>query len=79
MSMGEIMKINAKEYKPNETIKFIREGLNLTQSQLAKGINISKSSLEKYEYGTVNYTFETLIKICLKYDLDIIISTKKKN
>ena len=78
MSMGEIMKINAKEYKPNETIKFIREGLDLTQEQLAKSIKISKSSLEKYEYGTVNYTFDTLVKICLKYDLDIIISNKKK-
>ena len=79
MSIGDNMKINAKEYKPNELIKIIREGLNLTQEQLAKDINISKSSLEKYEYGTVNYTFETFIKICFKYDLDIIISTKKKN
>ena len=79
MSMGDNMKINAKEYKPNELIRFIREGLDLTQSELAKDINISKSSLEKYEYGTVNYTFETLIKICSKYDLDITIATKKKN
>ena len=78
MSIGEIMKINAKEYKTNETIKFIREGLNLTQEQLAKDINISKSSIEKYEYGTANYTFETLIKICLKYDLDIIITSKNR-
>ena len=78
MSIGDDMKINAKDYKSNEVIKFIREGLNLTQEQLAKDIKISKSSIEKYEYGTVNYSFETLLKIISKYDMDIIISTKQK-
>ncbi|CDF12013.1 putative uncharacterized protein [Mycoplasma sp. CAG:776] len=73
------MKINAKEYKTNEIIKFIREGLNLTQEQLSKDIKISKSSIEKYEYGTANYTFETLLKIAFKYDLDIIICSKNKS
>ncbi len=72
------MKINVKDYKSNEIIKFIREGLNLTQEQMAKDVGISKSSIEKYEYGTVNYTFETLIKIAQEYDLDVIISTKRK-
>ena len=64
------VKINAKEYKPNEIIKFIRQGLNLTQEELAKKINVSKSSIEKYEYGIVNYNFETLIKIAKAYNLD---------
>ena len=72
------MKLNVKDYKSNEIIKFIREGLNLTQEQMAKDVGISKSSIEKYEYGTVNYTFETLIKIAQEYDLDVIISTKRK-
>lgn len=72
------MKINAKNYKTNETLKFIRQALDLSQEELAKGINISKSSIEKYEYGTVNYTFETLLKIAQKYNLDIIIQTKEK-
>ncbi len=70
------MKINTKNYKTNEIFKFIRQGLNLTQDELAKGINVSKSSIEKYEYGTVNYTFETLVKIAKVYDLDIIIQKK---
>ena len=52
MSMGDKMKINAKDYKSNEVIKFIREGLNLTQEQLAKDIKISKSSIEKYQART---------------------------
>ena len=48
-----------------------------TQEELAKNIKASKSSIEKYEYGTVNYTFETLLKIADKYNLNIIIETKK--
>ena len=71
------MKINAKNYKSNELFKFIRQGLNLTQDELAKKINVSKSSIEKYEYGTVNFTFETLIKIANTFDIDIIIEKKK--
>lgn len=70
------MEINAKDYKTNEVIKFIRQGLNLTQEEFSKDLNISKSSIEKYEYGTCNYSFETLIKVAKKYNLDVIIKTK---
>lgn len=73
------MKLNAEHYKANELLKFIRQGLDLTQEELAKKINISKSSIEKYEYGTANYTFETLIKIANKCNLEIIIQTKERN
>lgn len=77
MSMGDkIMKIRLNDYKANESLKFIRQGLDLTQEELAKSINISKSSIEKYEYGTVNYTLETLLKIAKKHNLEIIIKTK---
>ena len=79
MSMGDTMKIIANDFKANETFKFIRQGLNLTQEELAKKVNISKSSIEKYEYGTVNYNFETLIKIANTFNLNIIIELKKKN
>lgn len=72
------MKINAKDYKANETFKFLRQGLNLTQDQLAKKIGVSKSAIEKYEYGTCNYTFETLLKIADKFNLNIIIEDKTK-
>ncbi len=72
------MKINAKNYKTNEILKFIRQALDLSQDELAKAIKVSKSSIEKYEYGTVNYTFETLQKIAQKFDLDIVIQSKKK-
>lgn len=73
------MKLIANYYKANETFKFLRQGLDLTQEELAKNIKASKSSIEKYEYGTVNYTFETLLKIAEKYNLNIIIETKKQH
>lgn len=77
MSMGEQMKIIATNYKANEIFKFIRQNLDLTQDELAKKVKISKSSIEKYEYGTVNYTFETLIKIAKMYNLKITIESNK--
>lgn len=73
------MKIIASDYKANETFKFLRQGLDLTQEELAKESRISKSSIEKYEYGTVNYSFETLLKIAKIYNLKITIETPKKN
>ena len=73
------MKLIANNYKANETFKFLRQGLDLNQEELAKNIKASKSSIEKYEYGTVNYTFETLLKIAEKYNLNIIIETKKQH
>lgn len=72
------MKIIAKDYKTNELFKFLRQGLNLSQEELAEKINISKSSIEKYEYGTVNYTFETLVKIATVFNLKITIETETK-
>ena len=72
------MKVDVKKHKTNEIFKFIRQATNLTQEELAKKVNISKSSIEKYEYGTVNYTFETLVKIAKACDLDIFIVSKKK-
>ncbi len=71
------MKINVCDYKANEVFKFVRQGLNLTQEELAKTVKISKSSIEKYEYGTVNYTLEALIKIAKAYNLKITIENNK--
>ena len=71
------MKIDVNKYKTNEIFKFVRQGLDLTQDELAKNIGISKSSIEKYEYGTVNYTFELLVKIAKKYKLKISIEKEK--
>ena len=58
--------------------KILRQSLNLTQEELAKLIHVSKSSIEKYEYGTCNYTFETLLKIAQKSGYEIIFEKKLK-
>ena len=73
------MKIIANDYKPNEAFKFLRQSLNLTQEELAHLIGVSKSSIEKYEYGTANYTFETLLNVAKKCGLKIIIEKEKKS
>ncbi len=70
------VQINASNFKPNETFKFLRQALNLTQEDLAKQLKISKSSVEKYEYGHHNYSFETLLNVAKKNGLEIIIKTK---
>lgn len=71
------MKIVANHYKANEIFKFIRQGLGLTQEEMAKKLKISKSSIEKYEYGTTNYNFETLQKIAKIFNLKITIEEDK--
>lgn len=72
------MKLIANEYKTNELFKFLRQNLELSQEELAEAIKVSKSSIEKYEYGTVNYSFETLIKIANKFNLKITIEKENK-
>ncbi len=50
------MKIKASDFKTNEIIKIMREYVDRTQFELADEINISRSALQTYEYGTVNIT-----------------------
>ena len=71
------MKIIATDYLSNEVIKFLRESLDLTQDELSKAMKISKSSIEKYEYGVVNYPFDLIRQIAKEYNLEIIIKNKK--
>lgn len=66
------MKIKASDFKTNEIIKIMREYVDRTKFELADETNISRSALQTYEYGTVNYTFETLVKIAKYYHFDII-------
>ena len=74
------MKIKASDYKTNEIIKIMREYVDKTQFELADDCKINRRSLQNYEYGTVNYTFETLVKIAEHYHFEITIeSTNKTN
>ena len=73
------MKIDAKKYPSNDVFKFLREGLNLTQKELAKKTNINISSIEKYETNRQNYTYKTLLKIINIFNLDIIMNENVNN
>ena len=66
------MKIKASDFKTNEIIKIMREYVDRTQFELADETNISRSALQTYEYGIVNYALETLVKIAKYYHFDII-------
>lgn len=72
------MLIKAKDYKPNEIIKFMREDKALKQSELGKKIKKSKSTIQKYEYGEVSCSLNTLIAIADICDIDIIFKSRKK-
>ncbi len=72
------MKIKASDFKTNEIIKIMREYVDRTKFELADETNISRSALQTYEYGTVNYTFETLVKIAKYYHFDITIESTSK-
>lgn len=56
----------------------MREYVDKTQFEFADDIHISRSAIQTYEYGTVNYTFETLVKIAKYYHFDITIESTSK-
>ncbi len=70
------MKINANNYKANEILKFIRQNSNLTQKEFAKRIDKSEDWQYSCECGRSRYSFNDLIKIAEKYNLEIIIQDK---
>lgn len=71
------MKINALDYDSKELFKIIREWSELTQEKFAKKVNVSKGTVQNYEQGKRNYTFKTLIEICKKNNINIILEKKK--
>ncbi len=70
------MEMKANDYKPKEIIKFIREWTELTQNDFAKSIRRSKKTIEGYEYGTINVSLATFLKICKTHDVEVIIRKK---
>ena len=48
----------------NKRIKELRKELKLTQQGLADALNISKSTIEAYEYRNVTVTDRTISDIC---------------
>lgn len=71
------MKINALDYDSKELFKMIREWSELTQEEFAGKINVSKGTVQNYEQGKRNYTFKSLMEICKKNNINIILEKKK--
>ena len=70
------MQLKATDYKPKAIIRFIREWTELTQNDFANSIHRSRKTIEGYEYGTINVSLATLLKICKTHDIEIIIRKK---
>ncbi len=72
------MRIKVSDYSTNEIIKIMREYVDRTQFEFADDCNLNRRSIQNYEYGTVNYTFETLVKIAKHYHFEITIESTPK-
>ncbi len=72
------MRIKVNDYNTNEIIKIMREYVDRTQFEFAEDCKLNRRSIQNYEYGTVNYTFETLVKIAKYYHFDITIESTNK-
>ena len=69
--------IKAEKYKGKDVIKFIRENTNKTQKEFAESIDKTRDWQASIETGRCRYSFDDLIKIANKYNLEIIIKDKK--
>ncbi len=72
------MKLVANEYKPCEIIKIVREWSELSQKDFAQVIHCSKASVQSYEQGRRNFTFDTFLQIAKSQGLTITIEKKEK-
>ena len=70
------MQLKANDYKPKEIVKIIREWTELTQKEFADSIHRSRKTIEAYEYGKVNVSLATFLKICKTHDIEIIVRKK---
>lgn len=47
----------------------IRKQYNLTQKQIADGINVKESQYQKYEYGYNKPRYDVIIKLCSYFNV----------
>ena len=58
-------------YMFNDKIRYLRKHQELTQAEVADGINILQSTYSNYEQGTREPDFETLKKLANFFDVSI--------
>ena len=77
------MRIKANDYTEAEVMNMLIQATGKTDEEIGKVINKAKSTIQKYKNtkNPVNarpYTFNSLMKICKKYGLEVIIQEKNK-
>ncbi len=70
------MQFKANDYKPKEIIKLVREWSELTQNDFAESIHRSRKTIEGYEYGTINVSLATFLKMCKAHNIEVIVRKK---
>lgn len=66
--------IKSYRIKLGDEIKFIREQRGYSQEQLAKTLNVNRSTISKIENGKFSITIDYLIRlsICLDHEFKVI-------
>ncbi len=72
------MEFNAKNYKPCEIVKFIREATGKTQNEFAQSLGKSSNWLKAIEQDINKIYFDDILKIAKLYNIDLIIKEQKK-
>ena len=77
------MKIVANKYTEAEVMNMIIQATGKSDKEIGEVVGKAKSTIEKYKNtkSLVNsrpYTFSTLMKICRKYNFEVIIKEKGK-
>lgn len=70
------MQFKANDYKPKEIVKLVREWSELTQNDFAESIHRSRKTIEGYEYGTINVSLATFLKMCKAHNIEVIVRKK---
>jgi len=70
------MKIIANDYDTKMVMKIIREWTEKTQEAFGKDISLARVTIQGYERGTRQYTFETLMEIAKLHGITITIEKK---
>lgn len=67
------MKVNVKNYQPNEIIRFIREWAELSQEDFGKSVNRTANIISDYERGIIHCSFNRFLKMCKEHNVEVII------
>jgi DNA-binding transcriptional regulator YiaG len=70
------MRLTANNYEAKDVLRFIREWMELSQSDLAKEINRCERTVQEYEAGRTKYTMNMLLDFANKHGLTITIEKK---